>query len=161
MGRGRSGCGGGGGGGGRVVEARDRLTGDACAIKLIDGATTDESLLARARQEARLLAQLDHPSLCGCRELLEDPSGRSLGLVMELIHGMSLAEVQPEVLLNDRGVQVLEHVADALAHVHAAGLVHRDLKPENIMLAPGFLSSPELPQHVRVVDFGTFFHSCS
>ncbi|KAK9846665.1 hypothetical protein WJX81_008691 [Elliptochloris bilobata] len=46
---------------------------------------------------------------------------------------------------------VVQKVADALAHVHASGVVHNDIKPDNLMVevdATGCVSD------VRLIDFG-------
>ncbi len=51
----------GGGGMGTVDLARDRRTGKLVALKVLD--TTDCSILTRFRQEARLTARLEAPSI--------------------------------------------------------------------------------------------------
>ena len=49
--------------------------------------------------------------------------------------------------------QLMATVADAVHHIHQAGLLHLDLKPSNILLdaAPGALPDQETP---KVADFG-------
>jgi eukaryotic-like serine/threonine-protein kinase len=37
----------------------------------------------------------------------------------------------------DDGVRIVQHVAAAVAHVHARGFLHRDLKPSNVILRDG------------------------
>lgn len=70
-------------------------------------------------------------------------------LVEELALGTSLAETirlqsppPADVARWARGL------FEALAHLHASGLVHRDIKPANLMLS-GLRRSP-----VRIIDFG-------
>ncbi|NQZ99683.1 MAG: hypothetical protein HRU01_24515, partial [Myxococcales bacterium] len=33
-------------------------------------------------------------------------------------------------------LDLLEAIAEALAHAHGLGIVHRDLKPENVLIDP-------------------------
>lgn len=86
------------------------------------------------RDEAALVASLDHPHLLGVLDVIAD--GRDVAQVMPLARGGSLRD-----LLDERGtlaagelVALLAPVADAVASLHRAGLVHGDLKPENILL---------------------------
>jgi hypothetical protein len=68
-------------------------------------------------------------------------------LVMEYIPGKSLAEVQRDRPLDiDRSLELVSHLAEGLAAVHAGGLLHRDIKPSNVIV--GDDGAP------RLVDFG-------
>jgi serine/threonine protein kinase len=73
-------------------------------------------------------------------------------LTMDLVRGGSVAN-----LLGDYGALPLPYVAvlidqvlDALAAVHAHGIVHRDVKPSNLLLEPTGRGRPVL----RLADFG-------
>ena len=92
---------------------------------------------ARFEEEARLVGQLEHPSIVPVRDLGELPDGRPF-FVMKLIHGQTLAELlaaraTPAEDL-PRWVEVFEQICEAVAFAHARGLIHRDLKPSNVML---------------------------
>ena len=107
----------------------------------------------RIRNEAAVLARLNHPSIVrvvdqGVVAGGGAHSGRPY-LLEELALGASLAETirvesatPGDVALWARGL------FDALAHLHSNGLVHRDIKPANLMLS-GLRRSP-----VRIIDFG-------
>jgi serine/threonine-protein kinase len=137
----------------KIVDPRDG--GVVRALKLISLAETGPSGFDRARREARILADARHPALVLCHSLFEEPRDGVVGLVMDLVEGCSLAEALTAKRLDPaRGRSVLAQLADALAHVHGAGLSHRDLKPENVLLTDGFWSDPNRPGTVKLVDFG-------
>ncbi|MEM6453542.1 MAG: serine/threonine-protein kinase [Acidobacteriota bacterium] len=104
--------------------------------------------IARMAQEARALAQLNHPGICQIYSVV-DYGGRP-GLALELIEGQALVEVAALGTLDlDARVDIVRQVAAAVGVAHRAGIVHRDLKPDNIMLRRG-----DGPPQAVVVDFG-------
>ncbi|MGO1049585.1 protein kinase domain-containing protein [Crossiella sp. CA198] len=86
--------------------------------------------LQQLRREARLLAQLNHPHIVTLYDVLDD--GAECWLVLEYVPARSLAEhgVLPPELVARLGAQI----ADALAAVHAKGMLHRDITPANILM---------------------------
>jgi hypothetical protein len=94
----------------------------------------DEDALHRLRQEATLLASLDHPHVVRILDVVDDPPG--IALVLPLLTGGSLRQVLDErgTLSAGEVLAVLAPVANAAASLHGKGIVHGDLKPENILL---------------------------
>jgi heme/copper-type cytochrome/quinol oxidase subunit 4 len=97
-------------------------------------------------REARVMGRLDHPCIVPVHALGVDHEG-SPHLVMKRVSGASwralLDDPQHEgwaSLLaghDDRlraNIEILAHIARALAFAHERGVVHRDLKPENVMI---------------------------
>lgn len=111
------------------------------AIKIIsDVLASDPAFVARFEREARLAASLNHPNLVKLFDYSAE-DGRPL-LVMEHVAGGTLAERRTPV-----DADALAHdLLDALAHIHAAGIVHRDVKPANVLV--GTDGRP------RLTDFG-------
>lgn len=124
----------GGGGSADVHRAWDRVAGREVAVKLFRaGASAAQK--RRQEQELRILDRLRHPGLIplydsGVRD------GRAY-LVMRLVPGPSLADrIADGPLPVDETLELGSRLADALAHVHRAGITHRDVKPANVLLAP-------------------------
>eukprot|EP00966_Prymnesium_polylepis_P334811 7390184-Prymnesium_polylepis.1 len=46
--------------------------------------------------------------------------------------------------------RVLQQLAEAVSHLHGAGVAHRDIKPENVLLASASRDAPA----VKLIDFG-------
>ena len=91
---------------------------------------------ARFLCEAQTASLVDHPNIVGVTDFGEAPDG-TVYLVMAEAHGKGLDLVLEEegTLPLFRAIGILGQVVQALAAVHACGIVHRDIKPENIMLA--------------------------
>lgn len=124
----------GAGGMASVWLAVDERLGRPVAIKVIaDTLADDERWLTRFKREARAAAALSHPGVVQVFDYgAED--GRPY-LVMEYIPGENLAErlADPAAPVPE-APRLARELLEALAHVHAAGIVHRDIKPANVLL---------------------------
>jgi tRNA A-37 threonylcarbamoyl transferase component Bud32/membrane protein YdbS with pleckstrin-like domain len=130
-----------------VYRARDLRLNREVAVKILrDELTHDAGFLHRFEREAQTVAGLAHPNIVPVYDVGEE--GGSHYIVMEYVRGRTLKEMIDAggPLPEDRAVQVLRQVLDALAHAHATGLIHRDVKPHNILLAPDGTA--------RLADFG-------
>jgi serine/threonine-protein kinase len=68
-------------------------------------------------------------------------------MVMEWCDGRLLRRILDEGRLSpDRAVHIAKGVLNALAYIHANGVVHRDLKPENILVDEN--------DNIKLIDFG-------
>jgi eukaryotic-like serine/threonine-protein kinase len=131
---------------GEVHRAFDTRLQRAVALKLSRAGALEAPVAERLLREGRHLAKVWHPNVV-CVHDAQLRDGR-VGLSMELIHGVTL-----EQLLQTRGrldaheaAQIGRDICDALAAVHAAGLVHRDVKAGNVMRDEG--------GRVVLIDFG-------
>ncbi len=142
------------GGQGTVWRAVDLADQAPVAVKLVRAVGVAVAGIERLRREARILAELDHPSLPKCARLFEDFDG-VVGFAMEFASGSALASLVDDPRWTDElRTQSLLHVLGALAYVHARGLAHRDVKLENVIIQEEFWSDPADPRHVTLVDFG-------
>jgi hypothetical protein len=126
---------------GAVFLARERALERFVAIKVLrPDLATDAESRERFRREARVAAQLSHPSilpLYAFGEVGDPQSGWGLWyLVMGYVRGTSLAErLRLEGRLSCAEAQrILAELAEALECAHRHGVVHRDIKPANILL---------------------------
>ena len=89
--------------------------------------------LARFRREVESLHRIAHPGVL--RLLDAGVDGGAPYLVTPMVTGTSLRQLLGRGPLGVEGaLAIVLAAADAVAAIHAAGLVHRDLKPENLML---------------------------
>jgi serine/threonine protein kinase len=124
----------GSGGMGTVYRAVDG-GGSAVALKLLHPHVgADPSSRERLRREVLALQRLRHPGVAAVLDAEADST--EAFLVTELVPGHDLAE-----LVRLRGPldapalhRLADGLRDALAAVHAAGVVHRDLKPSNVLV---------------------------
>jgi nitrous oxidase accessory protein NosD len=111
-------------------KAVERTTGEPVFVKF-------GSRGERLAHEAELLARLDHPGIVRLKDSGHD--GERPFIVLEWIDGSDLETILTkggDGLGDDRLVQLLCALADAVASVHAAGWLHRDLKPANVLVRP-------------------------
>ncbi len=124
----------GAGGMGEVYKARDTRLARTVAIKVLPkDVAGDPDLQARFEREARAVAALDHPYICGIYDVGSVDGTHYL--VMPYLEGQTLAAcLEKGPLPLDHALKIATEIADALDKAHRQGIVHRDLKPANIML---------------------------
>ena len=113
------------GGMGAVYEVERTTDGRRLAAKVLRSAVVDRSALVRFAREAQIMARLSHPSLVAISDVDVTTQG-VLYLVMELVNGSSLWQLRERFTDVAWNRAVLAQVADALAALHACGVVHRD-----------------------------------
>ena len=122
------------------------------AIKVLceaAGGEDDElNFVARFKQEAESMANLDHPAIVSVHDFGEAEGGL-LYLVMEFVEGMDIHQYLQHhggKLPQKDALSITAHVLDALGYAHSQGIVHRDIKPANILLRQD--------GRVKIADFG-------
>ena len=98
------------------------------------------------QKEEEIGRRLDHPYVLRFVPLAVDK--RRSYVVTEYVPGRSLADhlKQHRVLPERDALAICSQACEALAYLHANGVVHYDLKPANIMLSPDGT--------IRLIDFG-------
>jgi tRNA A-37 threonylcarbamoyl transferase component Bud32 len=119
----------GSGGMGVVYLARDTALGREVALKTLP--RIDPGSIDRLRAEARAMAAVSHPALAIIYGL--EVWRRTPVLVMEYFAAGTLADaIARGGLTCEAAIDLGIRLADALAAMHAHGVLHRDLKPSNI-----------------------------
>jgi serine/threonine protein kinase len=130
-----------------VYEAEHEMLGTKVAIKVLNPILSANSQIKeRFRNEAKLMASLDHPNITRVIDFDDQPN--QLSIVMEFLKGEDLnqkikregALKEPEIL------KVFTQILLAFQYAHEHGIVHRDIKPSNIFILPDGT--------VKILDFG-------
>ncbi len=130
---------------GTTFKAHDTATGRPVCVKVPRlEVESDVVFHERLVREERIGLRVDHRNVVHALQ----PRERSrLYLVTEFVPGLSLRSViDTGVLSPAESVDIARQLAEALAYLHAQGVIHRDLKPENIIVTP--------EGGVKVLDFG-------
>lgn len=130
---------------GEVFLAKDLRLERQVAIKYLRRDLSRGAWQVHLRQEAQLLAKLNHPNIVQIYDVIEKDG--SLALVMEYVEGRNL-----HIHLRENHVDYVEllrwlaEIAAGLAAAHDAGIAHHDLKAENVLIGHDGVA--------KVTDFG-------
>ena len=131
---------------GRVFRAWDNTLAREVALKILRLEALDEAALSAVLREGQMLARIRHRhvvTVFGAQQI-----DREVGVWMELVRGRTLSQMVREdgPLGPEEAAIVGMTLCDALAAVHAAGLLHRDIKAQNVMRESG--------GRIVLMDFG-------
>lgn len=132
------------GGKAQLYSCKDTNLGRRVVLKMLRPEIKEDRIeLRRLLREARITAQLQHPSTVPLYELGQNDKGDWF-FAMKKIEGHTLFEIivglarrqepyEKDFDLN-RLLGILTQIGDALAYAHVRGVIHRDVKPENIIV---------------------------
>ncbi|WP_185731441.1 serine/threonine protein kinase [Larkinella rosea] len=135
------------GGMGTVYQATDMLLQRLVAVKMLHSHLVSQTtFMERFRNEALILARLNHPNIAVVYNFLQE--GSDYFMAMEYVEGDSL-----EPLIRRAGAmspavaaEIVRQGLEGMAHAHRKGILHRDIKPANLMLTP--------EGTIKLMDFG-------
>ncbi|WLT30021.1 serine/threonine-protein kinase [Geothrix sp. PMB-07] len=131
---------------GTVYLAEDPLLKRPLAIKVVREGTGSAEVLERFKREAEISARLSHPNAVTVYDVGEEP-GCGPFLVMEHVDGECLSDViKRGPIAPTQAAGLLLQAGEALAAVHALGIIHRDIKPANLMVGGD--------GRLKLMDFG-------
>lgn len=142
---------------GKVKVARNSETGETVAIKIIPRQSTDEngnpkdersdrSKEVRTAREAAMATLLDHPYICGMRDVQR--TNYHWYMLFEYVDGGQMLDyiIAHGRLKEKQARKFARQIASALDYCHRNSIVHRDLKIENILISKS--------GDIKIIDFG-------
>jgi serine/threonine protein kinase len=118
-----------------VYKARQVHLNRPVALKVIAAPASAPEALARLRQEAKTVAQLDHPNIVRIYSSGE-LQGRTY-MAFEYVAGGSLIErFVDRPIAPAEAARLVRQLAEAMYYAHQRGVLNCALKPSNILLTP-------------------------
>ncbi|XP_018492979.1 CBL-interacting serine/threonine-protein kinase 17 [Raphanus sativus] len=130
-----------------VKLARDTVSGQSFAVKIIDKSRISRlNVSLQIKREIRTLKVLKHPNIVRLHEVLA--SKTKIYMVLECVTGGDLFDriLSKGKLSETEGRKMFQQLIDGLNYCHSKGVFHRDLKLENVLL--------DAKGHIKITDFG-------
>ncbi len=131
-----------------VYQGRHRITDQQVALKILPPELAAHSQVkSRFLEEAKALAQLDHPNIVHLYNFGQENG--SFVLAMQFVIGKTWERliVESQRLSWQASARIAVDVLRALEYAHGRGVIHRDMKPSNVLVR-------EQDGAATVMDFG-------
>ncbi|KAI9642280.1 Serine/threonine-protein kinase [Ciborinia camelliae] len=145
---------------GKVKLARKAEGGEQVAVKIVPRGSTDDnhnqsradreradhSKEVRTAREAAIVTLLDHPYICGMRDVVR--TTYHWYMLFEFVNGGQMLDyiISHGRLKEKQARKFSRQIASALDYCHRNSIVHRDLKIENILISK--------TGDIKIIDFG-------
>jgi len=128
-----------------IYRATDTRDGRTVALKIPHpDMEADPLFFDRFKRESAIGERLNHPNVM---RVYGGEKRVRIYMVMEWCDGHLLRRMLDDGRIPyDRTLRIAKGVLQALAYIHANGVVHRDLKPENILVDDN--------DNIKLIDFG-------
>jgi cyclin-dependent kinase 10 len=132
---------------GKVYYARNKLTGEAVALKSVNIEKEKNGVSLTSLREVRILKQCKHENITLLKEIVLDSSNERIYLVLEYCELDMLKLIQwiPRPLSDSEIKGFLLQLITGVSYLHEHSIIHRDLKPSNLLIKIGTL---------KICDFG-------
>jgi serine/threonine protein kinase len=143
---------------GKVKLAKSASTGEQVAVKIVPRQSTDQhhsqadreradhSKEVRTAREAAIVSLLNHPYICGMRDVVR--TNYHWYMLFEYVNGGQMLDyiISHGRLKEKQARKFARQIASALDYCHRNSIVHRDLKIENILISK--------TGDIKIIDFG-------
>jgi predicted Ser/Thr protein kinase len=141
------------GGSGLIFKGNHVLLNMPVAIKMLKHELAmNQDFLGAFRNEANIVAQLNHPNIIRVYDIEE--LYQTVFIIMEYLDGVPLKYMLRSMKLSlSKIVDFTLQVCSGLEYAHKKGIIHQDINPQNIFILPD--------GQVRIFDFGlACFRGC-
>ena len=116
-------------------------------VKILNSAlATNPHIQERFKNEATILAQLQHPNIVRLVDFFMEDNESFM--IMDYAEGIPLDDIikKNQKIPEAQAKDLLRQIAEGIAHAHSKGIAHRDIKPANFIVSTD--------NQVKILDFG-------